>query len=76
MFSGNSVEVLNQLPDRLAAQLGKNVPLVGKMLINHGVRIADLFGDRAKRHGFVAAIGEHFACSRKDFARNLSNYES
>ena len=68
MFSGNRVEVLNQQPDRLAAQLGKNVPFVGEMLINHGVRIANPFSDLAKRHGFVAAIGKHFAGSRKDFA--------
>jgi hypothetical protein len=32
------------------------------------VGIADLFGDRAKRYGFVAAIGKQFAGSRKDFA--------
>jgi len=38
------------------------------MLIDHGVGIADLFSDLAKRHGFVAAIGKHFAGSRKDFA--------
>jgi hypothetical protein len=38
------------------------------MLIDHGVRIIDLFSDRAKRDGFVTAIGEHFAGSRKDFA--------
>ena len=68
MFSGNRVEVLNQQRDRLSAQLGKNVPFVGEMLINHGVRIADLFGDLAKRHGFVAAIGKHFAGGCKDFA--------
>ena len=68
MFSGNRVEVLNHQPDRLAAQLGKNVPFVGEMLIDHGVRITDLFSDLAKRHGFVAAIGKHFAGSRKDFA--------
>ena len=55
-------------PDRLAAQLGKNMPFVGEMLIDHGVRIADLFSDLAKRHGLVAAIGKHFAGSRKDFA--------
>src|SRR6185437_15372816 len=71
MFSGNRVEVLNHKPDRLAAQLGKNVPFVGEMLVDHGVRIADLFGDLAKRHGFVAAIGKHFAGSRKDFAAQL-----
>ena len=68
MFSGNRVEVLNQQPDRLAAQFGKNMRFVGEMLINHGVRIADLFSDRAKRHGLVAVIGKHFAGSRKDFA--------
>ena len=68
MFSGNRVEVLNQQPDRLAAQLGKNMPFVREMLVDHGVRIADLFSDRAKRDGFVAAIGKHFAGSRKDFA--------
>src|SRR5271170_7532414 len=68
MLSGNRVEVLNHQPDRLATQLGKNVPLVGEMLINHGVRIADLFSDLAKRHGFVAAIGKHLACCCKDFA--------
>ena len=68
MFSGNRVEVLNQQPDRLAAQLGKNMPFVRKMLVDHGVRVAYLFSDRAKRHGFVAAIGKHFAGSRKDFA--------
>ena len=68
MFGGNRVEVLNHQPDRLAAQLGKNVPLVRKMLVDHGVRIADLFSDRTKRHGFVTAIHEHFAGSRKDFA--------
>ena len=68
MFSGNRVEVLNQQPDRLAAQLGKNMPFVREMLVDHGVRIADLFSDRTKRHGFVTAIGKHFACSRKDFA--------
>jgi hypothetical protein len=38
MFSGNRVEVLNHPPDRLAAQLGKNVPFVRKMLVNHGMR--------------------------------------
>jgi len=68
MFSGNGVEVLNHQPDRLAAQLGKNMPFVGEVPIDHGVRIADLFSDLAKRHGFVAAIGKHFAGSRKDFA--------
>ena len=68
MLSGNRVEVLNQQPDRLPAQLGKNMRFVGEMLINHGVRIADLFSDRTKRHGFVAVIGKHFAGSRKDFA--------
>ena len=68
MFGGNRVEVLNHQPDRLSAQLNKNVPLVGEMLIDHSVRIADLFSDLAKRHGFVAAIGKHFAGSRKDFA--------
>jgi hypothetical protein len=44
------------------------MPFVRKMLVDHGVRIADLFSDRTKRHGFVTAIGEHFTCSRKDFA--------
>ena len=68
MFSGNRVEVLNQQPDRLAAQLGKNMRFVWEMLLDYGVRIADLFSDRTKRHGFVTAIGKHFACSRKDFA--------
>ena len=68
MFSGNRVKVLNHQPDRLAAQLGKNVPFVGEMLVNHGVRIADLFGDRTKGHGFITAISKHFARSRKDFA--------
>jgi hypothetical protein len=38
------------------------------MLINHRVRIADLFSDLAKGHGFVTAIGKHFAGSCKDFA--------
>jgi hypothetical protein len=32
------------------------------------VRIANLFSDLAKGHGLVAAIGKHFAGSRKDFA--------
>jgi hypothetical protein len=68
MFSGNRVEVLNHQPNRLATQLDKNVPFVGEMLIDHGVRIADLFSDLAKRHSFVAAIGKHLAGSRKDFA--------
>ena len=68
MFSDNRVEVLNHQPDRLAAQLGKNMPFVGEMLIDHGVCIADLFGDRTKGHGLIAAIGKHFAGSRKDFA--------
>ena len=68
MFSGNRVEVLNHQPDRLAAQLGKNMRFVRKILIDHGVRITDLFSDLTKRHGFVTAIGEHFTCSRKDFA--------
>ena len=68
MFGCNLVKVLNHQPDRLAAQLGKNVPFVRKMLIDHGVRVADLFSDLTKRHGFVAAIGKHFACSREDFA--------
>ena len=68
MFSGNRVEVLNQQPDRLAAQLGKNVPFVGEMLVDHGVGIADLFRDLAQGHGFVAAIGKYFAGSRKDFS--------
>ena len=68
MFSGNRVEVLNQQPDRLAAQLGKNMPFVREMLVDYGVRIADLFSDRTKRHAFVTAIGKHFAGSRKDFA--------
>ncbi len=36
IFSGNRVEVLNHQPDRLAAQLINNVPLVGEMLIDHG----------------------------------------
>ena len=49
MFSGNRVEVLNQQPDRLPAQLGKNMPFVRKMLVDHGVRVADLFSDCAKR---------------------------
>ena len=48
--------------------INKNVPLVGEMLIDHGVRIADLLSDLAKRHGFITAIGKHFACSGKDFA--------
>ena len=65
MFSSNRVEVLNQQPDRFAAQFGKNMPFVGEMLINHGVCIADLFSDRAKRHGLVTTIGKHFAGSRK-----------
>jgi hypothetical protein len=38
------------------------------MLVDHGVRIADLFRDLTERHGFVTAIGKYFACSRKDFA--------
>jgi hypothetical protein len=38
------------------------------MLVDHGVRIADLFSDRTKRHGFITAIGEHFAGRRKNFA--------
>jgi hypothetical protein len=71
MFRGNRVEVLNQQPDCLAAQLGKNVPFVGEMLVDHGVRVANLLGDLAKRHGSVAAIGKHFAGSRKDFAPQL-----
>ena len=68
IFSGNRVEVLNQQPDHLATQLGKNVPFIRKMLVEHGMRIADLLSDLTKRHGFVAAIGKHFAGSRKDFA--------
>jgi hypothetical protein len=44
------------------------MPFVWKMLVDHGVGIADLLSDLAKRHGFVAAIGKHFAGSRKDFA--------
>ena len=68
MFRGNRVEVLNHQPDRLAAQLGKNVRFVGEMLINDGVGIADLLSNRAQRHSFVAAIGKHRAGSRKDFA--------
>jgi hypothetical protein len=44
------------------------MPFVREMLVDHGVRIADLFSDRAKRHGFITAIGKHFAGSRKDFA--------
>jgi hypothetical protein len=44
------------------------MPFVGEMLIDHGVGIANLFSDLAKRYGFVAAIGKHFAGSRKDFA--------
>ena len=68
MFSGNRVEVLNQQPDCLAAQLCNDVPFVRKMLVDHGVRIADFFSDRTKRHGFVTAFGEQFAGSRKDFA--------
>ena len=68
MFSGNRVEVLNHQPDCLAAQLSKNVRFVRKMLIDHGVRIPDLFSDLTKRHCFVTAIGEHFTGSRKDFA--------
>ena len=71
MFSGNRVEVLNQQSDRLSAQFGKNMRFVGEMLIDHGVRIADLLSDRAKRHGLVAVIGKHFAGSRKDFAPQL-----
>ena len=43
-----------------------------EMLINDGVRIADLFRDLAKRHSFIAAIGKHFAGSRKDFAPRFS----
>ena len=68
MFSGNRVEVLNQQPDRLPAQLGENMRFVREMLVDYGVRIADLFSDRAKRHGLVPVIGKHFAGSRKDFA--------
>ena len=68
MFSGNRVRILNHQPDRVAAQLCKDVPFVGKMLIEHGVRITDLFSDLAKRHGFVTANGKHLAGSRKEFA--------
>ncbi len=47
MFSGNRVEVLNQQPDRLAAQLGKNMPFVqenARRLLKLGkqVRVVDM----------------------------------
>jgi hypothetical protein len=66
IVSRSCVEVLNHELDRFAAQLGKNVPFVRKMLVDHGVRVTDLISNLTKRHGFVSAIGEHFACSRKD----------
>ena len=69
MFRGDRVEILNHQLDRLAAQLRKNVPFVGEMLIDQRRGYShDLFSDLAKRHGLVSAIGKHFAGSRKDFA--------
>jgi hypothetical protein len=72
MLSGNRVEVLNHRPDRLAAQLGKNMPFVGEMLIDHGVRVANLSSDLAERHGLVAAIGNILLAAARISPRSLS----